>query len=249
MLLVIDLGNTCLKLSLYQEDKLYIYKRFFTRSTTLINDLTLFLKENHFLISEIWISSVVYDIRQKILPLLKSYKVHFLNCDDNLGISVATANKKEVGSDLLALSAYAYHKYKCPLLILSMGTASVFIYLNKTGKLLYVSILPGYNAYRNALFKDTDLTNNKLNFQNSYLTSNTKDALSLGIVNGYTALIKHFIKQYQKELNTNFLLIGCGGSLEEIKEYLPKFNYYNSDLVSLGLAYCYKRSKYANISS
>lgn len=249
MLLTLDLGNTCLKLCLYQNDKCHIYKRFFTHSKTLLSDLTLFLKEHDKLISQIWVSSVVANIYQKIEPLLKPYNVHLLTSADDLGINIATANKKEVGSDLLALSSFAYQKFHAPLLILSMGTASVFIYIDKNGNLLYASILPGYSAYKKALFNDTDLANTKLTYQPSYLTSNTKDALSLGIINGYAALIKHFIEQYKLELKTPFLLIGCGGSLKEIKSYLPPFTYYNSDLVSRGLAYCYQRSIYEHLSS
>ena len=76
--------------------------------------------------------------------------------------------------------------------------------------------------------------------KDSFLASNTKDAMSVGCVDGFIGMLKYLISGMKKELNTTPFVLCCGGAGKSLVQYIAEIDEYDSDFVSDGLNYIYK---------
>ncbi len=77
--------------------------------------------------------------------------------------------------------------------------------------------------------------------KNSFLATNTEDAMTVGIYDGYIGMMKYLIKGMERSILTQPLIIGCGGYGKKIVPYIKDFKYYQPDLVTIGLSYLYEK--------
>lgn len=243
-----DIGNTCCKISLYEGGIRKEYLRILTHADSLFHETESFLKKHQQKIEDVMVSCVVSCLWPNMKTLIQKTlhkEAILLTYQDNLGIQINVPHPEEVGSDLLAMTAYAYHQHKKATLLISFGTATVFTFINQKAEFCYAVICPGYVSYRDILWHETDLLKKQdLHYQTSILANNTQKALSVGIVNGYIGMMQHFIQHFRQELATeNFIIGACGGEGKQLLPFLPEIQFYEADFVSDGIAYLYERRK------
>ncbi|MDD5843476.1 MAG: hypothetical protein PUC86_07855, partial [Solobacterium sp.] len=73
-----------------------------------------------------------------------------------------------------------------------------------------------------------------------FLASNTKDAMSVGCVEGFIGMLKYLISGMKKDLNSNPSVVCCGGAGKDLVRYVDEINEYESDFISDGLNYIYR---------
>lgn len=247
MLLTIDLGNTSLKLAIFEnENKLAcnIYNDFDNEFGALIKN---FLYRNNIsekFISDCIVSSVVPSLNRVLLNELRrilNKEPIFIDASMNLGISVDTANPEEVGSDLLAMSAYAYNLYKDELLVISVGTATVVSHINKEGVFKHCIIAPGYGKVAQCLWGNAaKLPEFKPEKTDTFLANNTIDAMNVGLYQGYIGSLRYLINGIKEELNISPRIVACGGFGKDIVKDISEIEYYEPDMVTSGLNYIYR---------
>ena len=246
MLLTIDLGNTSLKLAIFdQENKIAanVYDEFDNEYGALIKNFLYRNNVSEKLISDCVVSSVIPSASKILLSELRrilNKEPIFIDSSLPIGISIDTPNPEEVGSDLLSMSSYAYNLYKDELLVVSIGTATVICHITKDGEFKHCIISPGYGKIAQSLWGNAaKLPEFKQTKTDTFLANTTVDAMNVGLYQGYIGSLKYLINGIKKELNINPKIVACGGFGKEIVKDIDDIEYYETDMVTSGLHYIY----------
>ncbi len=227
MLLAIDIGNTNIVFGINQQEEwLEIW-----RIQTVVNKTadeyevifrSLFSSKNRALenVESVVISSVVptlnFPIRMMVQKLF-GFSPLFVGPDIYDKLPIQVQNPYQIGTDLVANSVSAHHKYKGSSIIVDMGTALTCTAISGEGKVLGVSISPGLRTAMAALsLKTAQLPNVELEAPPSVLGTNTIHAIQSGIVLGYKGLIESLIKEMKKEIATEHINVIATGGLSKV---------------------------------
>jgi type III pantothenate kinase len=231
MNLIIDIGNTSTKLAVYDgREKI---------SLSRVNELSseeLEKKLNSIKIEKAIVSSV------KKLPYFISDSfftripfVHILSHKSQLPFKIEYETPETLGPDRIAAVAGAFNLFPGKeILIIDAGTALTFDFLSsncyKGG-----NISPGLAMRFRALNKFTDrlpLVSLSDNF--TFPGRNTSDAISAGVITGFTYEINEYIRTFENK-HTDFKIIFTGGDGEYLKDKINNRITYMPDIVIDGL--------------
>ncbi len=249
MLLNIDVGNTNIKLAIYDLNNIPVGS-FRLRTSELRTADEYSMQISYFLktlnmsydhISKVVLSSVVPALTS-ILKLwhekyLSSKKFLIVSPDLNLNITIKTDTPKATGADLIVNAVSAWEKFQGPTIILTLGTALTIVTINGKGEFLGGSITTGLGTSFNALVsKAAQLKSIPLEYNDHIIGSNTTHALQSGMVLGYVCLIEGMVNKFKQELNEdNIVTIINGGQAPIVLPYLTIDNEYIPDLTMDGL--------------
>jgi len=248
MLLTIDLGNTCLKLAIYETNERIAFQTYDTYQDDFkaITKNLLYrnnLKED--VIEDTIVSSVVPNLNKRLIQDivdLTGKEPIIIDPKNYYGIKIATPDTEEVGSDILVTCAYAYHLLKRELIIVSMGTATVLSHVNEDGAFCHCIIAPGYNMVASTLWTNAaKLPEFELKRTTNFLTNNTIDAMNTGIYQGYVGAIRYLLAGMTSSLQKDPIIVACGGFGKEVVKDIKEIKYYEPDMVTNGLQYLYYR--------
>lgn len=248
MLLTIDLGNTCIKLGLFENDKQLSFNLIPTFDQDYRASILQFIykagvREEQ--VDDCIISSVVPTVKTKLMDVIKTlFNITPKEIDINKdhGISIDVDDPNEVGEDLLVMCAYGNALYHRDLLICSIGTCSVLCHVDSEGSFKYCVIAPGFQKMAEALYTSSELLSEfKMEKRESFLSSNTVDAMNVGFYNGYIGMIEYLVSNMKREINKDLYVIACGGGSREIAPHTACFDIAEPDFVTNGLNYLYNR--------
>jgi type III pantothenate kinase len=153
MNLIIDIGNTKVKLAIFDNKKLI--EKTETDYTKAKKEIKKFLKKYD--LKNVIVSSVTkYDINQILEPLNNFKKIIELNNKTNLPFKNNYSSPETLGTDRLALAASAASKYPNEnVLVIDAGTCITYDFLNENNEYLGGSISPGLSMRYKALSKYT----------------------------------------------------------------------------------------------
>ena len=222
MKLLIDIGNTMLKCGVSDDKNVRLL---FRVSSKNIEEEFLKELEKHIKIDEIenvTIASVVPDALAKVKSLIKDKKVVVISSLMDSNVKIKIDDPKELGTDLLSDLAAAKDKYGNDLLIVDLGTASKFLYLNSEGEFSSCAITPGIKMSLNMMFNNTALLPDieLSEVKNLLDCHNTKDVLSSSAYYSHIAMVNGIVKRYLKEINHPVTIIVTGGNSFLLKEKL-----------------------------
>ena len=253
MLLTIDLGNTSIKLGLFEEGKEIGFSLYDKQQDDYRSLIMSFLFRNNRRESDLdyaILSCVVPNVYDKIYTSLKSIidekNIIDINPNDDYGIKLDVPNPNSVGDDLIVMNSYAYHLFKRDIIVVSIGTVTVMSHVDKDGNFKHCIIAPGFNKVAESIWGSAaQLPEFELKKSDSFLADNTIDAMNVGTYNGYIGMIEYLINGLKDEINEDSYIVGCGGVGKLLVPHTNIFDYFDSDLVTKGLNYIYetKRSK------
>ena len=234
MKLCVDVGNTTINIGFYQDDKLINQYIFASGNKKAPYFYALFkdtFKEKE--VEDIIFSSVVPSIDNALLKALKKLynaPIYFVNVKD-IDLKMNIDNKEEVGSDLICDLVGAKAKYTLPLLVVDLGTATKYLYLDKEGIFQSALIVPGLKLSIKALFSSTDLLPEvDLSKPTSIMDSkNTIKCIKNGILFSHVSAIEGISKQYQKENKDKLSIIITGGDMDLVRPLLDENKYIFDD--------------------
>jgi len=208
MNLVIDIGNTRIKIAVFDHTSL-VHKDNFQTSVLLskVKDLS-----EKFNISQVILSHVA-KIDHEILNQLKGFfKVKILNHDTKLPFINNYATPETLGVDRLALVAGAVSQFPQEnVLVIDAGSCITFDFVNSKSEYFGGSISPGigmrYKAV-NSFTANLPLLE-KIN-ELPEVGNSTANAIHLGILNGVIQEIQGVIQQY-KDKNRKLTVVLTGG--------------------------------------
>lgn len=137
---------------------------------------------------------------------------------------VKTSLPVELGSDLLCNLAYAHHLFpNKSVMTVDFGTALTLSTVDKTGYVKGVAILPGLVTAVNSLFNSTaQLPQVELKQPTTALGRNSTESIRAGVMFGYAGAVERLIKESEKELGEELVVIVTGGLSTTIFPLLPK---------------------------
>ena len=256
MILAIDVGNTNIVLGGVENGE----EKFSVRIASDRNktadqyalDLQGILSMHHVDPSEIEggiISSVVPYLKT-VLPqavkILTGIDILVVGPGMNTGLDIRTDNPKAVGSDLIVGAVAARAKYKLPIAIVDMGTATTVSVIDENGSYRGGMIIPGLWVSVNALSAQAaQLPNIDLTGEATVLGTNTVDCMRSGSLIGCAAMLDGIIDRVEEELGKPVSAVLTGGVSSLVAPYCKRDFNLEPDILIRGLQLLYDRNKKA----
>jgi len=233
MILAIDVGNTNIKIGFIEEHTILSTFNLATDSGKTSDEYLLFLelmaKKANLKIQNlkgIIIGSVVPSLDPVFETLSKRLLGKmplFVEPGVKTGLIINTENPKEVGADLVAIAAGAIYFYGTPCVVISFGTATVFISISANNTLLGVSIAPGIISSAETLFKKASkLPRFNLKDPGTFIGKNTVISLQAGFYYGFQGLVKNIIEGSKKEMGEKKVKVIATGGLSSFATHAIK---------------------------
>ena len=212
MNLIIDAGNTFVKLAVFENGSI-LYD-----DNTEVSNLIKKVKEvfdNYPKIEWAIVSSVVNLTKKQINALAIFCNVHILDQKSKTPFKNSYATPQTLGVDRIALATAAfYHNPKGNTLVIDAGTCITYDMINDIGEYLGGGISPGLAMRYKALHQNTS----KLPFLDIKdpidLIGNTTDSsIHSGVVNGVCAEIDGVIDQYKSRFKDLTVILTGGDAL------------------------------------
>lgn len=248
MYLSIDIGNTNITLGVFDKDSLIETFRLASDKDLSQNEYEILLKTlfKNYNINHCVIGSVVEELSNIIknaCDRVFSLDSLLITPDIDSGMNIVLKNPKEIGADRIANAFVAKNKYKLPLIVVDIGTATTFDIVSKNGDFIGGVIMPGLNLQFKALNKNTSkLPQLQAGISEKAIGNSTEDAMLSGIMRGSACAIEGLIHQCELELGEKATIIATGGHSRLISEYmLRSFDYIDSSLTLEGFKLLYEK--------
>jgi len=238
MNLLIDIGNTAIKFGVYRNNKIEVFlinntKDVIESKNPLDFDLPANIIDD---IERVFISSVVPEINIKFQNYFEKInkEVNFISPLDESGVKINIDYKEELGTDLLCDLAGANDLFKAPILIVDLGTATKFLFIDKNGVFSTCAIVPGLELTLQTLNKNTSLLPKiELGDIKPLLENhNTKDVLMASAYYSHIDMINGMVNRYKKEVGYPFKIVMSGGNAKLIIDKLD-FDYETIEFLCL----------------
>jgi type III pantothenate kinase len=239
MLLTIDVGNSRIKVAVFEYDK-KIELFIFDQEKTLINIKNIFKKYSN--IKKVMLSSVG-NLNEEIVHFIQNtFPTNILDHKTTFPFTNLYATPETLGIDRLVLAAGATLLYpKKNRLIIDAGTCITYDFVDDKNNYLGGAISPGiktrYKSLNDYTAKLPLLEKKEVN----YLIGNTTEScINSGVINGVCYEIEGFISQYSLQ-NKDLTIILTGGDADFLAKRLKSTIFANSNflLESLNLLSLY----------
>lgn len=244
MNLVVDVGNTRIKMALFNEDRLL--EVFISEKEGLKNAVEDVLKKFE-TIKNIIISTVLdaeKDIFKKNNHLAK---VHFVSKEDKFPFTNIYTTPKTLGIDRMILAAGAVFSFSgSARLVIDVGTCVTYDYIDKNNVYHGGAISPGLRLRYASLHNYTaKLPLLSPAFPENFIGNSTSNAIHSGVINGLLFEIDGVIDRY-KLTNPDFIIILTGGDCTFFANQLKNtiFVQRNFLLESLNKIFLYQKLKH-----
>ncbi len=236
MLLTADVGNTNIKLGIFDGEKLRYKLRFSTNEKMTSDEFAV----------ELYTFFQIYQIQ----PLLDAIEivigVHSLVVGPGLksGMALQIDRPETLGGDIVCGCAGAFEKYGGPLIMIFMGTATVIAYVDANRVYHGGVIAPGVGISLDALTsKGALLPAVDLQAPKKAIGTNTVDCIRSGVVNGSACMIDGMVERFAQETNTPCKIIATGGLAPQIIRSCKHEIVYDENIILEGLRGIYWRNK------
>jgi len=238
MNLIIDIGNTRVKLAVYEENS--CLNKFIILKEEFLKNVEKILKEYPKIKKGI-ISSVDFFSKEEENELKKALELTIVSASMKLPFKNLYATPKTLGLDRIALIAAAADKYKNNnVLVIDAGTCITFDFLNTKNEYLGGAISPGltirYEALNNLTAKLPLLKPKDSDF---FIENTTENSIHSGVINGTINEIDGVIGQYKSSYE-DLTVILTGGDTNFLAKRLKSSIFANSNFLLEGLNHLLK---------
>ncbi len=162
------------------------------------------------------ILSSVVPYLQSVLPeavrILTKIDLMIVSPGIKTGLNIRTDNPASVGSDLIVAAVAARAKYKTPIAIVDMGTATTLSLVMNDNEYMGGMIIPGLWTSMNALSANAaQLPYIDLTGPAKLIGTNTVDCMRSGAINGTAAMLDGLLDRLEDELGEAVTPILTGG--------------------------------------
>lgn len=254
MFFAIDVGNTNIKVGIFDGKKLITTFRMNSQIVHTTDEYGFMLKQipevQDIDISQIEgaiISSVVPKVMESLHNAIVKYfgiKPIIVGPGIKTGIKLTSSNPKEVGADRLVDVVSGYEKYGGPLLVIDFGTATTYNLVTADGSFSVGITAPGVKISAKALWEDAaKLPEIEIKKPSSILATETVTSMQAGLIYGQIGATKYIIEQVKKEMGyDNLKVVATGGMGSIISPEVEEIDYYDINLTIDGLRILYEKN-------
>ena len=236
MNLVIDIGNTAVKVYLFKNNE--IFKKEVLNENNLIHSLKSYPIND---ISNIICSSVTKSYKDQLSEIFK--KSNYYDFSDNK-LKLPFKNNyetKTLGQDRIGLISSAVMKFKAQnSLVIDIGTCITYDFIDSKNIYYGGAISPGIRM-RYSSFNDYTSNLPLVKFQdiNKTIGINTEESLHIGVNNGIVGEINQYINNLKKSYS-EFNVIITGGDSMFLLNKIKNAIFADQDFLASGLNYIIK---------
>ncbi|MDE6061003.1 MAG: type III pantothenate kinase [Clostridia bacterium] len=255
MLLTMDIGNTNVKIGVFDGDKPVASWRVSTKAYRTADEYGMVLYD---LLRQCGVKfeDITAAVMSSVAPAL-NYTVEHM-CDYYLhrkplcvshttdtGIELCYDHPSELGTDRIVGAAAAYHFYGGPVIEVDFGSATTFNLVTGDGKFIGGAIAPGImTATESLVTTAAKLPRIELTSPQNIVGRDTRSCMQSGIIYGYTGLVKYMVERYRElpEMK-GAKVVATGGLSEIVAETEPSlFSVVDRALALKGLKYIYDKN-------
>ena len=240
MILAIDIGNTRIKVAVFEQNTVLEY--FVFSKIELEKKIENILKK-HKDLTHFVVSSVSDVEKQAFFAFEKTVKIHFVSHNDLFPFANSYKTPNTLGIDRIVNAAGATLQFPSQnRLVIDVGTCVTYDFIDEWDHYQGGAISPGLQLRYGALHNFTaKLPLLELDNPEHFVGKSTSQAIHSGVVNGLVYEIDGFIDQY-KTLYPKFIIILTGGDTVFLAKRLKNTIFANSNflLESLNQLFQYK---------
>lgn len=228
MVLVMDAGNTNIKIAVYDKDEQLASWRISSKINRTADELGIILmdlcKSIDIRLEDmegVIIASVLPTLNYTIEHAIKYYaKKQPIMVDNtlNTGLKIVYDSPEDLGADRIATAACVYHEYGGPSIVVDFGTATTFGVISDKGDFIGGAIAIGLKTAQEALVEaGSKLYKFELVKPDNVVGKNTLDNMRSGMLYGFKNMTKGLVEQIKKETGYhNAKVVATGGLGEHI---------------------------------
>ena len=159
------------------------------------------------------------------------------------GLNIRMEIHNQLGADLVCGAVAAIQKFEPPIIMIVMGTATVFCYITEKKSFEGGLMFPGVTVSMEALSKRTaQLPDVSFVKEVSLIGKNTEDCMQSGIVYGTAAMMDGLIDRIQTLTDKKAAVVVTGPNAPVIVRYCNNHIVYDRNLVMDGLYQIYRKN-------
>ncbi len=227
MLLTLDIGNSNIKVGLFDGAEMVEYWRVSTNRSYSSDEYGIIL-EGMFRHGGYSLSDVDAIIMSSVVPTVNFTIDHM--CQDyfglvprmvgpgvKTGINILYESPRDLGSDRICNAVGAYTFYGAPCIFIDFGTATSFGVIDRRGAFLGGAICPGIKLASEALVHGTSkLPNFELVMPEKVIAKTTVSNLQSGLLYGYVGQVNYLIERMKHELGEPDAKVVATGGLSRL---------------------------------
>ncbi|MDY6073296.1 MAG: type III pantothenate kinase [Eubacteriales bacterium] len=254
MILTLDIGNSNIKVAVFENEKLKHYWRTSTNCQYTCDEYGMTFI-NFFNNANIKISDIDGIMLSSVVPTINYTIEHMCSLYFNInpiwvvpgmktGINIRYDVPQQLGSDRIANAVAAYHLYGKPTIFIDFGTATTFGAIDKSGAFIGGCICPGIRVASDALVSGTaKLSRFEFTKPSSVICRNTTSNLQSGVIYGYIGQVSSLIDRFKNEMNApEAFVVATGGMAKLIAEDVKSINMIDGLLTLKGLRILYEKN-------
>ena len=238
MLLAVDIGNTRIKVAVFEGNTLL--ELFHFNSKELRKELN-FILNKYKIASEMVVSSVGNTSKVAFLEFESQISIHFISSNSPFPFKNNYSTPNTLGIDRMVLASGAVLKYPNQnRLVIDAGTCLTYDFIDEKDNYLGGAISPGIQLRFESLHNYTAnlplLTLESIKVQDleiekiPLIGNSTFEAINSGVINGVINEIQGFISQYEA-VYPKFIIILTGGDSEFLAKRLKNTIFANSNFL------------------
>ncbi len=254
MLLTADVGNTNIKLGIFENDVLKYKLRFSTDDKKTSDEFAVQLYtffeiydiDYHQITGSI-VSSVVPKVTQPLtdaIQIVMGVRSLVIGPGLKTGMDLKIDRPETLGGDIVCGCVGAYEKFGGPVIVVFMGTATVIAYVDENCAYYGGIIAPGVGISLDALTsRGALLPAVELKAPKKAICTNTADCIRSGIVNGTSCMLDGMIDKFMKETGKQCTIVATGGLAPQMIQNCEHEILFEENIILDGLNSIYKRNK------
>lgn len=254
MLLTIDVGNTNMVFGVFENDKLVGTFRLTTTENRTSDEIGLILCQyfhsihiNLSFIEDVIIASVVPQLMYAITNAMVKYiGKRPIVVDQDVFPRVMYEGDERLGADRSVCCEAALAKYKAPIIVLDLGTATTIDAISETGWYMGGCIFAGLQTSTEALYSKTaKLPRIELIKPTTVLGQNTVEQIQAGSVIGYIGSVELLLRETKREMGCAdaIKVVATGGLAKLIANHTDMIDIVDNQLLLDGLKILYQKYK------
>lgn len=160
------------------------------------------------------------------------------------GLRILYDSPRDVGPDRVADAVAAIKLYGTPVIVVDLGTGTVFDAISKEGDYVGGAIAPGLGIAAEALFRRAaKLHRVELARPKAAIGQSTEAAVQSGVIYGYVGLVEGIVARFKAELGDEAKVVATGGWAELIAPETSVIDLVDPDLTLMGLRMIYELNR------
>ena len=249
MLLAIDIGNSAIKFGVFDGERLLLKFSTPTDRGCTASDLEQATAAS---LKPPFESAIACSVVPKVDNAMREFiserlgvAPRFLDNTFDFGLTIKYETVSTLGTDRLVNAFAAVSKYKTPVVVCSLGTATTIDFVNETGEYLGGAIAPGLPAMTEALhLKTANLPVIEVTKPESVIGTSTIASIRSGLFYGYASMVDGMIRRMAAAAGSPpaAKAVATGGYAELIASECPSIDIIDTNLLLDGLRLAHERT-------